>query len=506
MNFFYVLYLDITKLNGVKSSIVFYKVVAFISFLILLIVQSFLVYNTYKLKDEHFYFKEKGIINNLYSKSIRNDKVFPGGQAIIDKYIYSNMSQLERLYHNDPAEFAVYKQKVCDSIFRELRQKSNMDSLFMAIVNSNHLNRNLKYKSIIESMSITFSGNNYIPLYQKGENYRYLNSSFQAPEGVEIDGSLSSLSPQGLVTFLNVTSANDHSYQISFALYADVPNRYLAVLKLMTPTFLLSLFSILSIILIYFITFRNWIRQKKFADREADFANSIRHEFHTPLTAIMIANKSLQNEKILERKENIPPLTGIIQRQSERLLSLFIRVFDPKSLDESLLEKKEYSLYDLMEKILVDYHMKIMNDNIQIEFQKFSENRKVLLDKFWFTTMLLNIFDNAIKYNNNKVKKIKIEVLRENKNIEIHISDNGIGISSKISGHIFEKFYRQKNLKDENGLGLGLYYAKQCVNIHKWQMGVKSEEGNGSEFIIYIPVLDFETKINNINEKQATLS
>jgi two-component system phosphate regulon sensor histidine kinase PhoR len=442
----------------------------------------------------------------LYSKSIRNDKVFPGGQAIIDKYIYNNMGQLEWLYHNDRAKFAVFKQKVCDSIFLELRQKSNMDSLFMAIVNSNHLNRDLKYKSIIESLSITFSGNNYIPLYQKGGNYRYLKSSFQTPEGIAIAGSLNSLSPQSLVTFLNVTSPADHSYQISFALFANGPHRYLSILNLMKSTFLLSLFSILSIILIYFITFRNWIKQKKFAEREADFANSIRHEFHTPLTAIMIANKSLQNEKILERKENILPLTGIIQRQSERLLSLFIRVFDPKSMDESMLEKKEYGLYDLMDKLLVDYRMKIMTDNIEIEFQKHSENRKVLLDKFWFTTMLLNIFDNAIKYNNNKVKKIKIQVLTENDNIEIHISDNGIGISPKISGHIFEKFYRQKNLKDENGLGLGLYYAKQCVNIHKWQMGVKSEEGKGSEFIIYMPALDFQTKINNVNEKQATLS
>lgn len=489
-----------------KSSILFYKVFAFISFIILLIVQSFLVYNTYKLKDDHFHFKEKNIINNLYSKAIRNDKVFPGGQAIIDKYIYNNMDRLEWLYHNDESGFAVLKHKMCDSIFNTLRQENNMDSLFGAIVKSNHLNPNLKYRSIIESLSINFSGNSYIPLYQKGQKYSYAKSSYQTPEGITIAGSLNSLSPQNLTTFLDVTSPADHSYQISFALFADVPYRYLLILNLMKPTFFLSLFSILSIIFIYFITFRNWIRQKKFAEREADFANSIRHEFHTPLTAIMIANKSLQNEKILERKENILPLTGIIQRQSERLLSLFIRVFDPKSLDESLLEKKEYFLYDLMDKILLDYRIKIMNENVDIEFQKHSRNQKVVLDKFWFTTMLINIFDNALKYNESHVKKIKIEILPGNEKIEIHISDNGIGIPSKIKSHIFEKFYRQKSLKDENGLGLGLYYAKQCVNIHSWQMQVNSDEGNGSEFIISIPLPDSETKIKATNEKQVTLS
>ena len=55
---------------------------------------------------------------------------------------------------------------------------------------------------------------------------------------------------------------------------------------------------------------------------------------------------------------------------------------------------------------------------------------------------------------------------------------------------IFEKFYRNNtsNLKEVSGLGLGLFYTKQCVNAHGWQMEVKSKEGVGSEFIILIPI------------------
>lgn len=470
------------------SSVKLYKVIALGSFLILLSVQFFLVYNTYKLKDEHFFFQEKNVINDFYSRSIRNDKVFPGAQNIIDKYIYANMPKLESLYNAQPKAFDVYKQKVCDSMFKELRTKSVMNTLFHEIVKTNQLNKNLQYQSLIQSISITFSGQKYIPIYQKGKIYPFIDKDLQTSAGIPIAGTLKSLTNQNLITSVNVSSPSDHSYQISFALFVDTPDRYLAILKLMEPTFFLSLFSILVVVLIYFFTFRNWINQKKFADMTLDFVHRIRHEFHTPLATIIIANKNLQNEKIVEKKDSIKPLTSIIERQSARLKSLFDSVLNLTSITESTLEKHEYELYTLLEEILVDYRLKIKDSKTEIQFLMDNENRIVYLDRFWFTTMVFNIFDNGIKYNQSSIKIIRIEVKTLKKNIEIHISDNGIGISSKSLSRIFDKFYREDKLKTEKGLGLGLYYTKQAVNAHGWQMEVKRKELTGSEFIIYIPV------------------
>ena len=75
-----------------------YKTISFISLLVLLGVQYFLLYNTYKLQNEHYYLSEKQFITEEYGKAIMNDKLFPGGAAILDKYIYDNMQQLEKLY------------------------------------------------------------------------------------------------------------------------------------------------------------------------------------------------------------------------------------------------------------------------------------------------------------------------------------------------------------------------------------------------------------------------
>lgn len=239
-----------------KSTIQLYRIIAIISLLILISVQFFLVYNTYKLKDEHFFFEERTLLNDVYSKAIRNDKAFPGAQLIIDKYIYGNMARMENLYQKHPDQFAIFKQKLCDSIFHELRAKSNMDSLFATFIKKNNLSHHLKYKLLISSLSVTFVSNHYIPLYETGTNNPLISSDMQTPDGIVIDGTLKSPTKQNLVTFLNVSSAADHSYQTGFGLYVDTPNRYLAILRLMTPTFILALLSILAVVLIYFYTLR----------------------------------------------------------------------------------------------------------------------------------------------------------------------------------------------------------------------------------------------------------
>src|ERR1700748_1253943 len=94
--------------------------IAIVSLLVLSGVQFFLVYNTYELKSEHYFLRERDDINGDYSAAIRNDKVMPGGQRILDSYINKDMLEMERLYKNDPAAFQVYRQRVCDSAFTAL--------------------------------------------------------------------------------------------------------------------------------------------------------------------------------------------------------------------------------------------------------------------------------------------------------------------------------------------------------------------------------------------------
>ena len=327
----------------------------------------------------------------------------PGGSRILDGYIIGNMKELEWLHEHDSAGFNTFRQKICDSAFASLRKANNVDSLLASIVKAQKLPQNLLYAVVIQSIEVAFQHDRYFSLYNQMEHYPLIDPRVQTDQGIYIGGTLHDLNPKkNRATSLIVSSPADHSYRITFSLYVDIHNRTATIIRLMMPTFLLSLLSVLLVVLLFFITLRNWIRQKKLSEMKSDFINSITHEFHTPLAAILVANKTMQNEKII---------------------------------------------------------------------------------------ILLNLFENGIKYNNKEPKEISVITSNDKKGITIHIRDNGIGMTNDIQRHIFEKFYRNIRHVNEQvkGLGLGLYYVKQAIDAHNWKIELDSIEGQGSLFIISIP-------------------
>src|SRR3979490_2719194 len=106
-----------------KHSIVTYIIISIIAFAILSGVQFYLVYNTYELKNQRYFYAKKHAFQEAYNRSIINDKVYPGGQRIIDSFINRNLPRLEIAYANDRPAFDTLKKQVLDSVFFELRRK-----------------------------------------------------------------------------------------------------------------------------------------------------------------------------------------------------------------------------------------------------------------------------------------------------------------------------------------------------------------------------------------------
>ena len=467
-----------------RSGIRLYQIIAIFSFIILAAVQFFLVYNTYQLKDEQHYFEEKETLNNLYRSSIANDKIFPGGQQIIDKYVNAHMHQLDSLFKSDKEVFNALGRKICDSIVLELREKSTVDSLMKSYLKKIQFDGSLEWLSVLQEVSVTFDGIHYVKL-----SPIYID---QVPEnGIsgQIAGSLDNPNKTNEVSAITVSSPTPYSSRITFRLYADSPYRVLLILQKMWPVLLLALFSIFCVAAIFYLTFRNWVKQKKLAEMKSDFVNSITHEFNTPLSSIIVANKSLQNEKIMEDRERVLSLTAVINRQSQRLKTLFNQVLDLTLMDASNLQLEELVLEDLLEEVIQDYRLLVQNQLVTIAYEKPSIRHKVMLDRFWTTTMIINLLDNGIKYNNHTHKELKVSTKPSGKKLALHIADNGVGIPEEMKGLIFEKFFRSTNNMANNatnGLGLGLFYVRQCVHAHGWELDLQSKEKEGTEFIIYI--------------------
>ncbi len=412
-------------------------IISVVCFLILSAVQLYLVYNTYELKNERYYFEEKTDLKESYDKTTVNDKLFPGGQKIIDTFIYKNMERLEWLHKHKKPDFDQLRQRIVDSIAQELGKKESVQEYLQQYKKSKKITDSLEYALVFTTLDVMFEEKSYVSLYSKNETYKLIDPGIQEKDGLRIGGTLKKLNKQNLVTGITVSSPLAYSYRSGWALYVEPMDRKQTVLGQMGMILALSLLSIIIIISLFFVTFRNWLRQRKLSEMKSDFINNVTHELHTPLAAITVANKSLQNEKIIEKKENIRPLTDIIQRQSDRLTMLISQVLDIASADKITLSKKEYSLHRLLDEILLDYRLKSVGNNIDLTFDKAAEKDTVLLDKFHFTSIALNLLDNAVKYNTNTKKTVVVSTSNDRDRLQFIISDNGTGMTKETIHNIF---------------------------------------------------------------------
>jgi two-component system, OmpR family, phosphate regulon sensor histidine kinase PhoR len=472
-----------------------YKSVVLLSFLVLLLVQFRLTYNSYVLRDRDYSLKEKTLINDEYGRSISEDKVYKGGGKIIDSILTTNMPALKKAYFSNRHEFVKLSQSVSNSILKGLQRENTMDSVFQSIVKRNGLNSNLQYLLTFQQIDINFDTkigditifNSHTPTHVKAEQ--------KTPFGVIIGGTLTQPTIQNRVTHLSVSGKLVYNYRVTFNLFVDPPGRMLKVAYQMLPTFLLVALCIIIIVGINYYTYMSWMRQKKETDVKSDFLNSIKHEFNTPVTTILIASKSLHEEEVLSDRNRVNTLVNIVERQARRLHSHINQMLEVSEMNNNInLEETDlnYALLTLVN----DYKIKIPKPN-SLTFDPHDSEILVVMDPFVFTTMLQNILDNSFKHNHSEVKITMLYITENKDGYTLHIKDNGKGIEEDIKEKIFDKFFRGGKGSTISGLGLGLFYVKQCLDIHGWKISIKTTPEEGTDFLVHIPAGQIKINTND---------
>lgn len=468
-----------------------YKLIAGVSFVVLCFTQLLHIRSMYNVESRNYNLDEKKKIQGEYEKSITNDKLFPGGGGIIDSLIYRHIDTLKKLAQTRPELYHHYGVRVYDSIFRDLSRANNMDSLLSVIKAKNNIQTDLQYALTIRQIDLAFEPNRYIPLFTASENPRYTSVPSVEHIGARIGGNLQKLTADNQTSGFIVSSPQERSYRISFALHTDSPHRLQQIILSMLPTILVSLFSILAVLAILLATLINWQKQKKIAEAKSDFINTITHEFQTPLSAIIIANKTIENENSGLGSEKLSFLTGVIRRQTERL-DILTKQVTGASTDQGLaLTTCAYNVNSLLAELLQDYSINLQGKKTTVSFTRNATYDTVLLDKVHFTTIITNLLDNAVKYNHKPQRQIHLTSFNPNeKTLALSIRDNGDGMSEKVKKNMFTRFYRDPSLtrSNEPGLGLGLYFVRQSLEAHNWKYEVKTTEGTGTEFLIYMPL------------------
>lgn len=462
-----------------------YKSVVLLSFLILLLVQLRLTYNSYVLRDRDYSLKEKTLINDEYGRSISEDKVYRGGGKIIDSILSKNMPALKKAYLGNRKEFVKLSQNVSNALLKNLRKESTMDSVFQSIVKRNGLDSNLNYLLTFQEIDINFDTKiGDITIFN---NYTHtdFNDSQKTPFGIIIDGTLTDPTMQNRVTNLSVSGNLVYNYRVSFNLFVDSPGRTLKVAYQMLPTFLLVALCIIIIVGINYYTYISWMRQKKETDVKSDFLNSIKHEFNTPVTTILVASKSLHENEVLSDRNRMNTLINIIERQARRLHSHINQMLEISKMNNNI-NLEETDLNYAVLTLVNDYKIKIQEPD-SLTFDPHDSEILVMMEPFVFTTMLQNILDNSFKHNHSEVKTTTLFITKNKDGYTLHIKDNGKGMEDDIKEKIFDKFFRGGKDSTVSGLGLGLYYVKQSLDIHGWKISINTIPAKETEFLVFIP-------------------
>ena len=189
--------------------------------------------------------------------------------------------------------------------------------------------------------------------------------------------------------------------------------------------------------------------------------SDISHQVKTPVSNLKMATDTLL-EKPMTEAERIDFIRGI-RSQTDKLGRLFDTVAQAMSGIVYAAEKKGIA-------VSVDC----------------PEDLTVFHDSKWTSEALFNLLDNAVKYT-PAGGKIAVSVVLWEMYVEIKVTDTGKGISESNQAAIFQRFYREEEVHEQQGVGIGLYLAREIVTRQGGYIKVVSEPGKGSEFSIMLP-------------------
>jgi two-component system phosphate regulon sensor histidine kinase PhoR len=274
-------------------------------------------------------------------------------------------------------------------------------------------------------------------------------------------------------------------------LYLRLPQQEVGHWQAYAATLAPSL-GLISIILAAFVfTIFTILRQKRLTELKDDFINNMTHELKTPIFSINMASSILRKSEEVQQSERLKKCSSIIDEESKRLGAQVDKVLQMALIDSGnlKLEKSSVDVHELIRKSSESFELAIQEQGGRIQLQLEALNPLILADKIHLANVIYNLLDNAVKYTETAPDIMIRTRDAENGSLSLSIRDNGIGISSNHQAHIFQRFYRIKkgDLYTIKGFGLGLCYVKNIIELHQGQIGLSSQPGQGSEFVIGLP-------------------
>ena len=227
-------------------------------------------------------------------------------------------------------------------------------------------------------------------------------------------------------------------------------------------------------------------------ERVKGLISDISHQIKTPVANIKLYMELLEGENV---SPDAQKFLKKIKGQTEKIDFLMQSMVKMSRLETGILQihKEEKDLYETIgcavSAVVAEAAAKDIDLYVDCE-----KPMQIRHDSKWTEEAIYNILDNAVKYTENG-GKIQIRARRQELFLKLSISDTGKGIALERQAEIFTRFYREPEVHEKPGVGIGLYLARTIMELQKGYIEVKSEPGKGAYFSLYFPVNDAQESI-----------
>lgn len=239
------------------------------------------------------------------------------------------------------------------------------------------------------------------------------------------------------------------------------------------------------------------LRAGRLARQQMQFVAGVSHEFRTPLAALRSASENLAHG-IVKTPEQAQRYGSVMRQEINRLWEMVEQtlMFAGVQTRAESNEMQQLVVSDLIEQAVKVSRMFVSNDDCTIHLDIEPNLPRIEGNHSALVSAIANLLSNAVKYSSDEPLRRKIDVrvrllaMKKHREIVLSVQDYGIGISEKERKHIFEPFYRAREVRESDirGNGLGLALVQTIVERHKGRITLDSTPGEGSTFTLHLPV------------------
>ncbi len=456
-----------------------------------------------KFKDANVKESENNAYEFVYKKENKNSReVFAYKHLVLEKGINLKFPISEQQFDSVFGKLSMSKTKTSFYRNSHIRQANEFNGADIDKIDNRYLQSTFQDISVIEPIykrvSID-SLNNWIKdeLSRRGIKYKY-------EFGILNDGILTKVHSKHFkpdskeFKYYKFRIFPDKSGLTKFELVLAFNKNELFKHENMRVQFLSDLLMMV-ILIVYILTIYFIIRQKKISQMKTDFINNMTHEFKTPIATINLIVDAMKSPRVIKDENQLKTYLNMLKQENKRMLNQVESVLSLSVLDRIDLktDKHPVDIHEILDVAIQHVSLLVKDKNGRLSTAFEADQTNVLGDETLLTNVFVNILDNAVKYSKEQ-PDIKVRTYNDNKGyLIVEISDKGIGMSKSVQKKIFNKFYRETtgNIHNVKGHGLGLTYVQKVIHSLRGKISVKSTKGEGSTFIIKLPLAYTNNKI-----------